>query len=263
MKPVACGNQVYSTGSLRSAATSSAILFSKPSLFSFENGRLAGSAHTLSAAWLTRSARWRSCAHAGSVTLAINTSTRAMRLLPGTKTGLLSLLRGCRLFNTFGWTTARQHAVGARLEINVDVVDIAHDVGVIAQRRHLALLVGAYHFAAAGDDRHEIGIAHGLQRLDQSGRVAGAFAIRAVADMAFGVIPAKSRKGVPIDGAVAADVVGRRPIGGLPFAVLFFLVRLRGLFLLGLRHRLRDRERGQGGEQHQDKANLLHKQPHA
>src|SRR6266700_75978 len=57
MKPVACGNQVYSTGSLSSPATMSAILFSKPSPLSFENGRLAGSAQTRRAVRSTRSTR--------------------------------------------------------------------------------------------------------------------------------------------------------------------------------------------------------------
>jgi hypothetical protein len=57
MKPVACGNQVYSTGNFSSAATMSAILFSKPSPLSLENGVLAGSAQTRSAVRSTRSTR--------------------------------------------------------------------------------------------------------------------------------------------------------------------------------------------------------------
>src|SRR5215207_9143590 len=43
-KPRRCAHQVYSTRSPRSRAMSSAILFSKPSRRSFENGRLFGSA---------------------------------------------------------------------------------------------------------------------------------------------------------------------------------------------------------------------------
>ena len=96
---------------------------------------------------------------------------------------------------------------------------------IIAERRHLALLVGAHHFAAAGDHQHEVGVAHGLQRFHQAGRIGRALAIRPVTDMALGMIAAEAREGVPIDRAVAGDVVGRRAIGRLPFAVLFRLRR--------------------------------------
>ena len=44
--PRRCAHHVYSTGRCISRAISSAILFSKPSPFSFENGRLFGSAQT-------------------------------------------------------------------------------------------------------------------------------------------------------------------------------------------------------------------------
>src|SRR6185503_4670254 len=43
-----CGHHVYSTVAPRSLAITSAILFSRPSSFSFENGRLLGSPHTRS-----------------------------------------------------------------------------------------------------------------------------------------------------------------------------------------------------------------------
>src|SRR5215207_864349 len=47
-KPRRCAHQVYSTRSPRSWANNSAILFSKPSPRSLENGRLFGSAQTRS-----------------------------------------------------------------------------------------------------------------------------------------------------------------------------------------------------------------------
>src|SRR5581483_948516 len=53
--PTTCGNQVYLTGSDRSLPTTSAILFSKPSPFSSENGRLLGSAQTRSSVRATSS----------------------------------------------------------------------------------------------------------------------------------------------------------------------------------------------------------------
>src|SRR5258708_8432307 len=54
-KPTTCGNQVYFTGSDRSLPSTSAILFSKPSPFSSENGKLLGSAQTRSSLRATSS----------------------------------------------------------------------------------------------------------------------------------------------------------------------------------------------------------------
>src|SRR5947209_8066390 len=82
MKPVACGNQVYSTGSLSSRATMSAILFSKPSPLSFENGILAGSAQTRNAVRSTRSTRCACDFDIGvaTVAMAAPTSSTAVSL---------------------------------------------------------------------------------------------------------------------------------------------------------------------------------------
>src|SRR5437867_13456174 len=46
MNPRRCGDQTYASGRFSSRATSAAILFSNPSAFAFEKGRLLGSAHT-------------------------------------------------------------------------------------------------------------------------------------------------------------------------------------------------------------------------
>src|SRR5262245_19779322 len=167
MKPVAWGNQVYSTGTLSSPATISAILFSKPSALSLEKGRLAGSAHTRSVVRLTRSTRWATAAPGRSPAPIRTTSmSPALRRLLVTETGLFRRLGRGRFLHPLGGATGRQRAVSARLQIHVDVVDVAHDVGVIAQRRHLALFVRAHHFEATGDDLHEVGVAHGLERFD-------------------------------------------------------------------------------------------------
>src|SRR5712691_3499278 len=172
MKPVACGNQVYSTGTLSSAATIPAILFSKPSLLSFENGKFAGSAQTRSAVRLTRSTRCPS-APSAVVTIAVldSTASSAAVLLTVTEASLLLLFRGCGLFDPFGRSPARQYAVRARLQVDVDVVDVAHHVTIIAERRHLALLVGADHLSAAGDHPHEVLIAYGPQRFHEARRI--------------------------------------------------------------------------------------------
>src|SRR6185436_10883093 len=189
MKPVACGNQRYSMGTFNSAATISAILFSKPSPFSLENGMLAGSAHTRRERRLTRSLRCPSAARAGGavrVPTAMPSNAAAIRIAPavllGAKAGLLMLVGSCGLIGALGRAPARQAALGARLEVDVDVVDVAHHVGIIAERRHHVLLGGVHVLAAAGDDLQEVRIAHGLHRLHQGGCVGGALAVGAVAD---------------------------------------------------------------------------------
>src|SRR5262245_42998843 len=227
MKPVACGNQVYSTGTLSSAATSSAILFSNPSLRSFENGMLAGSAQTRSAVRLTRSIRCPSAAEAGAPSAALNStaSTAAVRSLL-TEARFLVLLCSGRLVAPLGRTPARQNAVRARLQVDVDVVDVAHHVAIIAERRHLALFVGTDHFAAAGNHQHEFVMVHGLQRFDQARCIGRALAVRPMTHMAFGMVSAESGKRVPVNRTVAGDVIGRVAVSRLPLAVLLLLRRL-------------------------------------
>src|SRR5919109_2098087 len=210
MKPVACGNHVYSTGTLSSAATISAILFSKPSPLSLENGMLAGSAQTRSAVRFTRSTRCPSAANTDVTSAPANSATTsAATILLDTEARLLMLLRGRGLVCPLGRASAREAPDGAGLEVNIKVVDVAHHVGIVAERRHHAGLVGPYDLAAAGDNQHEIGIAHGLHRHDQARRVGRALAVGAVAHMAFGVISPIAREGVPVDRAVVSDVVGR------------------------------------------------------
>src|SRR5262245_7334209 len=163
MKPVACGNNVYSTGNFNSAATMSAILFSKPSPLSFENGILAGSAQTRSAARLTRSTR---CPYAAGTTTpnASSATTTPLRSLLVTDAGLLRRLRGGGLVSSLGRASAGQDTVRACFQVDVDIFEIARHVAIIAHRRHLALLVGANLLLAGGDNEHELRVAHRLQR---------------------------------------------------------------------------------------------------
>src|SRR5712671_907791 len=207
MKPVACGNQVYSTGSLSSPATMSAILFSKPSPLSFENGKLAGSAQTRNAVRSTRSTRC-ACASETNATTPAPVSSTAVSLTV-TEALLLLLFRGLGLVGALGRTATRQSTIGARFQIDVDVLKIATHIGIVAECRHLALLVGTDHLPARSDDQHEVGIAHRLHRLDESRRIARALAVRAMAGVTFGMIAPKARERVPINRAVAGDVVGR------------------------------------------------------
>ena len=59
-KPRRCAHHVYSSAACRSAASSAAMRFSNPSPSRFENGRLLGSAQTLSA-WRAEAERRRGC----------------------------------------------------------------------------------------------------------------------------------------------------------------------------------------------------------
>src|SRR3954470_17316996 len=213
MKPVACGNQVYSTGSLSSPATMSAILFSKPSPLSFENGRLAGSAQTRKAVRSTRSTRC-ACAPATNATKLALTATGSSTAvsLAVTETLLLVLIRCLGLVGVFGRAPARQTALSTRFQIDVDVLDKATHIGVVAECRHLGLLVGANLLFASRNNEHEFGVVHHLQRLDQARRIGRALTIRPVTHVALGMIAAETRERVPIDRAVAGGVVGWVPV---------------------------------------------------
>src|SRR5215470_10086976 len=124
MKPVACGNQVYSTGSLSSPATMSAILFSMPSPLSFENGRFAGSEQTRSAVRSTRSTRCACASTTNATTLAlIAPESSTVANLAITETFLLVLIRGLGLVGVFGRAAAPQTTFRACFQINVDVFD--------------------------------------------------------------------------------------------------------------------------------------------
>ena len=67
---------------------------------------------------------------------------------------------GLRLCRLLGGAPAREIALGARAEVDVEVVDVAHDVQVRAERRHDVLLAGAGVLPAARDDVEEIGVVH-------------------------------------------------------------------------------------------------------
>src|SRR5262249_41978662 len=155
----------YSTGSLSSPATISAILFSKPSPLSFENGRLAGAAAP------TKAGRARGGTRRAGAPAANARTGRPQNNTPAgpavTEAFLLGLIRGCGLVGVFGRAAARQTALSARFQIDVNVLDKATHIGIVAERRHLGLLVGANLLLASGDNEHEFGIVHRLQRLGQ------------------------------------------------------------------------------------------------
>src|SRR5262249_31351460 len=98
--------------------------------------------------------------------------------------------------------------VGTGTQVDVDVVEVAHHVRVGAERRHDVLGRRRDVLAAADHHAAEVRVAHGLERVLERRRVGRAFAVGTVADVAFRVITAIARVGVPVDLAVL-DLVGR------------------------------------------------------
>ncbi len=102
-----------------------------------------------------------------------------------------------------------QGIVRARAQIDVDIVDVAHDVRIVAERRHDVLLRRRHVLAAARDDAEEFAVGDPLEQLLQRRREARAVAVRAMTDVALRMIPAEPGIGVPVDRAVRRDPVGR------------------------------------------------------
>src|SRR5713226_7818726 len=226
-KPVACGYQAYARLLPSFWANNSASLFSKPSLSSSAYAReLAAAAATsdtetiehvhhrpMPVLALVVFARGRDPLNAGSTILARRIPTlmaHAARLGP---------CGGFGLFRMFLRSSAGDCLVGAGAHVDEDVVEIAHDVRIGAERRHHVLLRGGDVLAAVHHDVGEIRIAHGLERFLERRRVARAFRIRAVAGVAIGVVPAETRIGVPVDGSVLLDLVGRVTLGVVIFSI--------------------------------------------
>src|SRR3984885_10247762 len=125
------------------------------------------------------------------------------------RTAGLGLFGGFGLVFVFGRTAARNDVVGAGAQIGVDVGEVAHHVHIGRKRRHHLVVGGIDILAAVGDDVVEVDVAQRLQRIRQRRRIARSLAVGAVADMAVRMIAAETREGVPVDGAVLADLVGR------------------------------------------------------
>src|SRR6516162_296584 len=108
-----------------------------------------------------------------------------------------------RIGRGFVFMLCRPHAsyrvVGARAQIDVNVVHVAGDVRIVAERRHYVLLRRVDVLAAACDHSQEVGVAYRLERVLQRGGIGRSHSVRSVADMAFRMIAAVSGIGVPID----------------------------------------------------------------
>ena len=76
------------------------------------------------------------------------------------ETRVLPLLGGLGLVFVLGRPHPTERIVGARAQINKDVVDHAHHVLIVAERGHDVLVGGVHVLAAAGDHAEEVAVAH-------------------------------------------------------------------------------------------------------
>src|SRR5205085_4361962 len=77
--------------------------------------------------------------------------------------GVFRLGVGFRLVFLFSGTNAPDRVIGAGAQIDVEVVHVAGDVRIIAERRHHILLRRTDVLAAARHDAEEVAITHGLE----------------------------------------------------------------------------------------------------
>src|SRR5260370_6702636 len=97
--------------------------------------------------------------------------------------------------------------VGAGTQVNVDVIDIAHDIRIGAECRHDVFLCRAYVLAPARHDAEEIAVAEPLERILQRRCVARSFAVGTVTNVALRVVAPIARVRVPVDGAIRLYLV--------------------------------------------------------
>src|SRR6476620_10101373 len=115
---------------------------------------------------------------------------------------------GLRLVFFLGGADASGRVIGAGAQVNIEVVHVAGDAGVVAERRHDVLLRAADVLAAAGDDAKEVGIAHGLGRGLQGRGVGRTHSVGPMADVTLTVIAAVAGISIPVHGAVGRDLEG-------------------------------------------------------
>src|ERR1700761_8150501 len=80
-----------------------------------------------------------------------------------TRATRFGLLGGFRLVFVRRRTPTRNGIVGARAQIHVDIVDVAHDVHVARERGHHLVVGGIDVLAAVGHDIDEVAVAQRLQ----------------------------------------------------------------------------------------------------
>src|ERR1700761_7279850 len=87
--------------------------------------------------------------------LLLRSPVAQMRSLDPRATGF-GLFGGLGLVFVRRWTAARNGVVGARAQIHIEIVDVAHHVHVARKRRHHLVIGGIDVLAAVGDDVDKI-----------------------------------------------------------------------------------------------------------
>src|SRR5262249_23072476 len=122
--------------------------------------------------------------------------------------GVLRLTVGLRLRLVLFGTHPSNDLVRAGAQVDVHVINITHDVRFGAEARHAPPLRRAHVFAPARHDAEEVAVVQPLKRILQRRRISRPFAVRTVANVAFRVIAAIARIGVPVDSAIRLHIVG-------------------------------------------------------
>src|SRR5215211_6975950 len=171
------------------------------------------------------------------------TGRRALRdtcdpLSAPSEAGVLVLGRSFGLVLALVGPSPCKDAVRSRLEVDVNVVEVTHNVRILAEGGHYLLLRRVDDLPAVHHDLHEIIAGHRLERIDQGRGIGAALAIGSVARMAFGMIAAEAAERVPVEGSIGTNLIGRSAIGVDVSAVLVLYRRL-GLPVIWLRRRCR------------------------
>ena len=146
---------------------------------------------------------------------AIAVGTRIAGAQPPDRHAIGLVLLGFRRLVFVIWRpAARNFSVRPRLQIGVDIVDVAHHVRIQSERRHDLVVRGVDVLAAVGDGIDELIIGEGLQRIGQRRTERTAEPVGTVADMAIGMIAPISAVGVPVDGPVILHRIGMFGIEG-------------------------------------------------
>ena len=126
----------------------------------------------------------------------------------------------------FSRPSAGYRIVGSRTKINVDIVDVAHDVLIIPERRHDLVFAAAEILLAADDNPVEFGVVNSLHRILEGRRIGRAFTIWTVANVAFRMVAAEAGIGVPIHCSARLHAKSRVAFRIDIFAFVVLLYRL-------------------------------------
>src|SRR5262245_35168515 len=114
-----------------------------------------------------------------------------------------------RLLSTLRGAPTRDGIVGARTQVDKNIVDITHDIRIGAKCGHHFLSRRVNVFNPARYCPDEIAIADRFEYVLEPGRIGRAFSVRPVADVAIRMITAETGVGVPVHGAITVNFESR------------------------------------------------------